>query len=57
MEKGHMRCEANISVQETGKFEIVGGVVKPIGGYLLNNKIEVKNINSFKAMEKAIDFE
>ncbi|EKD44035.1 MAG: hypothetical protein ACD_72C00020G0001 [uncultured bacterium] len=57
MEKGHMRCEANISVQETGKFEIVGGVVKPIGDYKLNNKVEVKNINSFKAVEKAIDFE
>ena len=57
MEKGHMRCEANISVQEDGRFKIVDGVVKPIGDYLLNNKIEVKNINSFKAMEKAIDFE
>jgi len=57
MEKGHMRCEANISIQEEGKFEIINGVVKPIGDYLLNHKIEVKNINSFKAVEKAIDFE
>ncbi len=57
MEKGHMRCEANISIQEEGKFEINNGVVKPIGNYLLNHKIEVKNINSFKAMEKAIEFE
>jgi aspartyl-tRNA(Asn)/glutamyl-tRNA(Gln) amidotransferase subunit B len=57
MEKGHMRCEANISVQETGRFEIVGAVVKPIGTYILNNKVEVKNINSFKAVEKAIDYE
>ena len=57
MEKGHMRCEANISVQETGKFEIVEGLVKPLGDYVLNNKVEVKNINSFKAVEKAIDFE
>ncbi|HBU06996.1 MAG TPA: Asp-tRNA(Asn)/Glu-tRNA(Gln) amidotransferase subunit GatB [Candidatus Magasanikbacteria bacterium] len=57
MEKGHMRCEANVSVQEAGKFEIVDGVVKPLGDYKLNNKVEVKNINSFKAVEKAIEFE
>jgi len=57
MEKGHMRCEANISVQEAGKFEIVDGVVKPLGDYKLNNKVEVKNINSFKAVEKALEFE
>lgn len=57
MEKGHMRCEANISVQELGNFEIKDGLVKPIGDYKLNNKVEVKNINSFKAVEKAIDFE
>lgn len=57
MEKGHMRCEANISLQETGKFEIIKGVVKPIGDYKLNNKVEVKNINSFKAVEKAIEYE
>ncbi len=57
MEKGQMRCEANVSVQEAGKFEIVDGVVKPLGDYKLNNKIEVKNINSFRAVEKAIEFE
>lgn len=57
MEKGQMRCEANVSVQETGKFEIVQGRVNPLDGYVLNNKVEVKNINSFKAVEKAIDFE
>ena len=57
MEKGHMRCEANVSVQETGRFEINDGVVHPIGDYVLNNKVEVKNLNSFKAVEKAIEFE
>lgn len=57
MEKGQMRCEANVSVQESGKFEIVGGHVNPLNGYVLNNKVEVKNINSFKAVEKAIEFE
>lgn len=57
MEKGHMRCEANISVQEEGKFEISDKTVKPLGKYKLNPKVECKNINSFRAIEKAIDFE
>lgn len=57
LEKGHMRCEANISVQEAGKFEITDGIVQPLGEYTLNNKVEVKNINSFKAVERAINFE
>jgi len=57
MEKGHMRCEANISLQETGKFEIIDGLIKPLSGYVLNPKIELKNINSFRAIEKAIDYE
>lgn len=57
MEKGQMRCEVNISLQEEGKFKIENGLVKPIGDYTLNNKIELKNINSFKAVEKATDYE
>ena len=57
MEKGQMRCEANISVQEAGKFEIVDGIVKPLGDYVLNNKVELKNLNSFKAVERGIEFE
>lgn len=57
MEKGHMRCEVNISVQEEGKFTNDHGVIKPVAGYTLNNKVEVKNINSFRAVEKAIEFE
>lgn len=57
MEKGHMRCEANVSVQEAGTFEIVDGVVKPLGNAKLNAKVELKNINSFRAVEKAIEYE
>jgi len=57
MEKGHMRCEANVSVQEEGAFEIVDGEVKPRDGAILNNKVELKNLNSFKAVEKAIEYE
>jgi aspartyl-tRNA(Asn)/glutamyl-tRNA(Gln) amidotransferase subunit B len=42
MEKGEMRVEANISVSCTNE---------------LGTKVEVKNLNSFKSMEFAIDFE
>jgi aspartyl-tRNA(Asn)/glutamyl-tRNA(Gln) amidotransferase subunit B len=42
MEKGEMRVEANISVGTDGK---------------LGTKVEVKNLNSFRAMEKAIKYE
>ncbi len=42
MEKGEMRVEANISVGSGGK---------------LGTKVEVKNLNSFKAVEKAITHE
>ncbi|MBX4200277.1 Asp-tRNA(Asn)/Glu-tRNA(Gln) amidotransferase subunit GatB [Candidatus Parcubacteria bacterium] len=42
MEKGEMRVEANISLAEKGKR---------------GTKVEVKNLNSFKAVEKAIEYE
>jgi len=57
MEKGHMRCEANVSLQETGKFTKKNGVIVPLDGYKLNAKVEVKNINSFRFIEKAIGYE
>lgn len=57
MEKAEMRCEANISLQEAGRYEINGPEIKGLDGYQLNNKVEVKNLNSFKALERAIDYE
>jgi aspartyl-tRNA(Asn)/glutamyl-tRNA(Gln) amidotransferase subunit B len=42
MEKGEMRVEVNLSVSKTKDFGV---------------KVEVKNINSFRAVGKAIDFE
>ena len=45
MEKGHMRCEVNISLYKEGEERLSG------------TKVEVKNINSFKFVEKSIDFE
>ncbi len=58
MEKGQMRCEANVSVQEKGKWSYQGNCeITPLKDYKLNPKVELKNINSFKAVEKAIDYE
>jgi aspartyl-tRNA(Asn)/glutamyl-tRNA(Gln) amidotransferase subunit B len=57
MEKGRMRCEANISLQEESKFKKENGTIIPVGKYALNPKVEVKNINSFRAVEKAIEYE
>ncbi|HOQ39085.1 MAG TPA: Asp-tRNA(Asn)/Glu-tRNA(Gln) amidotransferase subunit GatB [Fervidobacterium sp.] len=44
MEKGAMRCDANISVVDT----VTGKQ---------SNKVEVKNMNSFKFVEKALEYE
>ncbi len=57
MEKGQMRCEGNISVQTEGTFEIVGAEVKAKNGATLNPKVELKNINSFRFIELALEFE
>ena len=57
MEKGEMRCEANISVQEPGSWKYENKQILATGTKKLNSKVEVKNINSFKAVEKAIAYE
>jgi len=44
MEEGSLRCDANISLRLTGSQE-------------LGTKAEVKNMNSFKAVEAALNFE
>lgn len=47
MEKGEMRVEANVSVRT--KEQAAAGVY--------GTKVEVKNLNSFRSAEKAIEFE
>lgn len=44
MEKGNLRCEANVSVRKIGQEKF-------------NNKVELKNLNSVRFMQKAIEFE
>ena len=44
MEKGNLRCEANVSVRRVGETKF-------------NNKAELKNLNSVRFMQKAIEFE
>jgi len=52
MEKGQMRVEANISLQETaGSYAGADELGK------MGTKVEVKNLNSFKAVEDAIGYE
>jgi aspartyl-tRNA(Asn)/glutamyl-tRNA(Gln) amidotransferase subunit B len=50
MEKGHLRCDANISMR---LIDDQGGIV----GARFNPKTEVKNLNSFKHVEKALEYE
>lgn len=58
MEKGQMRCEANVSVQKKGTWNYEGNCrITPVDGAALNPKVELKNINSFKAVEKAVEYE
>ncbi len=47
MEKGHMRLEANVSLSDQ----------RPETRDKLGTKVEVKNINSFKALGSAIEYE
>jgi aspartyl-tRNA(Asn)/glutamyl-tRNA(Gln) amidotransferase subunit B len=55
MEKGEMRVEANISV---GPADEDGNPQKDSDGNpIFGTKVEVKNLNSFKVVEKAIEFE
>jgi aspartyl-tRNA(Asn)/glutamyl-tRNA(Gln) amidotransferase subunit B len=44
MEEGSLRCDANVSV-------------RPLGTETLGTKAEVKNLNSFRYVQKALEFE
>lgn len=57
MEKGEMRCEANVSLQRKNSWYREDGKIKTNSKNKLNNKVELKNINSFKSLEKAINYE
>ena len=57
MEKGQMRCEGNISLQPEGSFTIDGPEVKFKKDAKPNPKVELKNINSFRFIERALAYE
>lgn len=44
MEEGSLRCDANVSV-------------RPVGSNTLGTKAEIKNLNSFRFLQKALDYE
>ena len=54
MEKGEMRVEANISVAPVRSASEINQKESP---EILGTKVEVKNINSFRSVERAIAFE
>ncbi len=57
MEKGEMRCEGNISLQTKGTWQYKGGQIIAKGKNKLNPKVELKNINSFRSLERALEYE
>jgi len=44
MEEGSLRCDANVSI-------------RPVGSSILGTKAEIKNMNSFKSLQKALRYE
>jgi len=56
MEKGSMRCEANVSLA-AGNRQSASPADRLATGSLPNYKVEIKNINSFRFVERAINFE
>jgi aspartyl-tRNA(Asn)/glutamyl-tRNA(Gln) amidotransferase subunit B len=44
MEEGSLRCDANVSL-------------KPVGARELGTKVEIKNMNSFRNVQRALEFE
>jgi aspartyl-tRNA(Asn)/glutamyl-tRNA(Gln) amidotransferase subunit B len=44
MEEGSLRCDANVSV-------------RPVGQEKLGTKVEIKNLNSFRFLQRALDYE
>ena len=44
MEEGSLRCDANVSM-------------RPVGSSVLGVKVEVKNINSFRFLQRALEYE
>jgi aspartyl-tRNA(Asn)/glutamyl-tRNA(Gln) amidotransferase subunit B len=44
MEEGHLRCDANVSVRHAGQRA-------------LGTKVEVKNLNSFRFLQRALEYE
>ncbi|PIZ29156.1 Asp-tRNA(Asn)/Glu-tRNA(Gln) amidotransferase subunit GatB [Candidatus Berkelbacteria bacterium CG_4_10_14_0_8_um_filter_39_42] len=60
MEKGEMRCEVNISLRENHRKQETNSKQIPNFNdqdFKLGTKVEIKNLNSFRAVERAIQYE
>jgi len=63
MEKGQMRCEVNISLRKINSKQDGSNEISGVGAQMNDNdeslgtKVEIKNLNSFKAVERGIEYE
>ncbi|MDD5145826.1 MAG: Asp-tRNA(Asn)/Glu-tRNA(Gln) amidotransferase subunit GatB, partial [Candidatus Pacebacteria bacterium] len=63
MEKGQMRVEVNISLMRTNASTNNTNNIRGISGQISGNsrklgtKVEIKNLNSFRAVERSIEYE
>jgi aspartyl-tRNA(Asn)/glutamyl-tRNA(Gln) amidotransferase subunit B len=53
MEKGHLRCDANVSLREV----IDDPALEKDSVKRFNPKTEIKNLNSFRSVERALEYE
>src|SRR5919199_5746513 len=44
MEKGQLRCDVNVSI-------------RPVGQHAFGTKVEIKNLNSFRSVQRSLEFE
>ncbi|MBI2410214.1 Asp-tRNA(Asn)/Glu-tRNA(Gln) amidotransferase subunit GatB [Candidatus Kaiserbacteria bacterium] len=57
LEKGEMRIEANVSVAKSQEPNLKNQTSTNDQNSKLGTKVEIKNLNSFRSVERAIDFE
>lgn len=57
LEQGSLRADINISLQVPHSWALDGLEIIAVDGATLNPRTEVKNVNSFKSIERAVEYE